>query len=104
MNLEPVTGHEQGGERPALIVSNDLLNSSPAELVIVAPITGKDRGIPAHVRVNPPEGGLRKPSAIMADQVRTISRHCLGRRLGTIATATLDQVNDRLRLVLDLGG
>src|SRR4051812_30760725 len=58
VNLDPTVGHEQGGQRPALVVSDDSLNRSPAGVVIVAPITGTDRNIPAHVRVTPPEGGL----------------------------------------------
>jgi mRNA interferase MazF len=102
VNLDPTIGHEQAGQRPALIVSDDLLNRSPAGLVIVAPITGTDRGIPAHVRVAAPEGGLVKASLIMADQIRTISQRRLGRRLGTITPETMTQVDDRLRLVLGL--
>jgi mRNA interferase MazF len=102
VNLNPTIGHEQAGQRPALIVSDDLLNRSPAGLIIVAPITGTDRGIPAHVRVAAHEGGLTKASVIMADQIRTISLQRLGRRLGTIAPATMAEVEHRLRLVLGL--
>jgi len=41
INLDPTIGHEQSGIRPALIISDDLLNQSLAELVIVLPITSK---------------------------------------------------------------
>ena len=102
VDLDPVVGHEQGGQRPALVVSADAMNRSPAGLVIVAPITGTDRGIPAHVKVSPPEGGLARTSVIMADQVRTISRRRVARRLGAVSASTMGQVEDRLRLVLDL--
>ena len=102
VDLDPNVGHEQGGQRPALIISADTLNRSPVGLVIVAPITGTDRGIPAHVKVPAPEGGLTKASVIMADQIRTVSRLRVARRLGAVSSSTMDQVEDRLRLVLDL--
>ena len=100
--LDPTIGHEQGGQRPALVVSDDMLNRSPAGLVIVAPITGTDRGIPAHVRVASGEGGLTKASVVMADQIRTISRRRIVRRLGAVSPSTMVQVEDRLKLVLGL--
>jgi mRNA interferase MazF len=102
VNLDPTIDHEQGGQRPALVVSDDALNRSPAGLVIVAPITGTDRGIPAHVRMPAPEGGLTKPSVIMVDQIRTISRRRLARRLGAVSPSTMRQVEERLRVVLSL--
>jgi mRNA interferase MazF len=102
VEFDPTLGHEQGGQRPALVVSADALNKSPAGIVIVAPITGTDRGIPAHVRVSAPEGGLTKASVIQADQIRTISRRRVGRRLGTVSASTMGQVEERLKLVLGL--
>jgi mRNA interferase MazF len=101
-NLAPTVGHEQAGTRPALIVSDDALNSSPADLVIVTPVTGTRRGIPAHVPVDPPEGGLAKPSVILGDQVRTVSKHRLVRRLGAVTPATMGLVEECLRFVLAL--
>jgi len=102
VDLDPTIGHEQGGQRPALVVSDDSLNRSPAGLAIVAPITGTDRGIPAHVRVAAPEGGLAKASVVMVDQIRTISRRRIARRLGAVSQSTMSQVDERLRLVLSL--
>jgi mRNA interferase MazF len=102
VNLDPMVGHEQGGRRPTLVVSDNALNHSPAGLVIVLPITGTDRGIVAHVRIPSTEGGLTKSSLIMTDQVRTISTKRLGRRLGTLSTATMGQVDRRLRFLLGL--
>jgi mRNA-degrading endonuclease toxin of MazEF toxin-antitoxin module len=65
VNLNPTVGHEQAGRRPALIVSDNALNSGPRGLVVVVPITGTARGLPTHVPVVPPHGGLTKPSVIM---------------------------------------
>ena len=102
VDLDPTIGHEQGGQRPALVVSDDLMNSSAGGLVIIAPITGTDRGIPAHVKIAAPEGGLLKLSVIMVDQIRTISRRRIARKLGSISAQSMSRVDDRLRLVLGL--
>jgi mRNA interferase MazF len=102
VNLDPTIGHEQGGQRPALVVSADAMNRSPAGLVTVAPITGTDRGIPTHINVPASEGGLTKPSVIMVDQIRTISRRRVARRLGAVSSSTMGQVEACLRLILDL--
>ena len=70
-DLDPTRGHEQAGTRPVMIVSSDMLNHGPARLVFVAPLTRTDRGIPFHVPINPPEGGVRTRSFILCDAVRS---------------------------------
>lgn len=102
VDLNPTLGREQSGIRPALIVSADPMNRGPSELVVALPITGTIRSIPAHVRVDPPSGGLTTPSAILCDQIRTISRRRLVRRMGMLDDGTLTLVGDRLRLILVL--
>ena len=71
--FSPQVGHEQGGIRPALVISNDQFNDIPHSFRIVIPVTGTDRGIRRHVRVDPPQGGLTKPSFIMCEQVKSLS-------------------------------
>jgi mRNA interferase MazF len=102
VNLNPTVGREQSGSRPALIVSDNGLNSGPRELVVVIPVTGTARGLPTHIPVIPPEGGLTKPSVIMAEQVRSVSKDRLGHRYGVVTEATMDQVDQILRIVLSL--
>lgn len=102
VSLDPAVGREQAGLRPALIVSDNALNSGPRGLVIVIPVTGTARGLPTHIPVIPPEGGLTKPSVIMTEQVRSISRDRLGRRYGVVTQATMDQVGRILQIVLGL--
>lgn len=53
-NLDPTVGHEQAGKRPVLIVSADVFNASPADLVIVVPKTSRGKGIRTHIAVRPP--------------------------------------------------
>jgi mRNA interferase MazF len=63
-DLNPINGREQAGMRPCLVVSVNLFNQSPAELVIVVPLTTRAKGIRTHVPLVPPEGGVRERSFI----------------------------------------
>src|SRR5258708_34877662 len=102
MDLEPVRGHEQGGRRPRLVLSVDLFNQGPAGMVIALPITRRDRRIPFHVVVSPPEGGLTEWSFIKCEDVRAVSKQRISHRLGAVSAATLAAVEDRLRILLGL--
>jgi len=99
-------GHEQAGQRPALVVSDDAFNSGLAELVMVVPLTSKvtkSRNIPAHIAIAPSEGGVRTASVILCDQLRTISKDRLGRNpWGTVQPSTMASVEQVLRLLLRL--
>ncbi len=102
VTLDPTIGREQAGTRPALIASDDLFNQSHAELIIVLPITSKDKGIRSHVPVSPPEGGVAVASFIKCEDVRSISIKRLGKRLGKVTANTLNEVENRLRILLSL--
>ena len=99
-------GHEQAGRRPVLIVSDDAFNSGLSGLVIVVPLsskTHKSKSIPAHIPIAPPEGGLKTPSVILCDQVRTISKDRLGAiPWGTVSATAVADVEDVLRNLLAL--
>jgi mRNA interferase MazF len=99
LDLNPVRGREQAGERPALIVSVDKFNSGPAGLVIVAPLTSVDKGQPLHVRIEPPEGGVAKPSFVKSEDVRSVSSERLVDRWGSVGRETLRAVVQRIRLL-----
>ena len=45
LNFDPTLGHEQAGTRPALILSVDLFNEGPADLVVVVPLTRSARAV-----------------------------------------------------------
>jgi mRNA interferase MazF len=102
VDLSPTLGREQGGRRPALVISVDPFNAGPADLVVVLPITSKAKGIPFHVAVHPPEGGLAEISHIKCEDIRSIAKERLRERWGTTSAETLRQVEDRLGILLDL--
>jgi mRNA interferase MazF len=54
------------------------------------------------VAVDPPEAGLRIKSFIKVEDVRSVAVERLTRRLGQVTPGTITQVEDRLRILLDL--
>jgi mRNA interferase MazF len=102
VSLDPTKGREQAGKRPALVLSVDPFNQGPADLIVVLPITSKAKGIPFHVNVKPPEGGLKQESFIKCEDVRSISKERLSQRLGAVTTKTMKLVEDRVRILLGL--
>ena len=79
-----------------LVVSNRDYLDVIATLVIVMPITSQRRGWSNHVAVDPP-GLLDRPSWVMTEQVRTISRNRIQSRLGLVSSECLDEVRLWLR-------
>lgn len=96
---DPVVGREQGGRRPALVVSNGRYHELVAALAIVVPLTTRDRGWENHVEV---DAGLVRRSWAMTEQVRTVDRSRLGGYIATVDDETLDAVRVWLVDFLDL--
>ena len=101
-DLDPTRGHEQAGRRPVLVVSADDFNSSPAGLVVVLPITSKGKNIRSHVPIEPAGTGLKTKSYIICEQPRTIAKDRIGKRIGQIARPAMVQVEQFLRILLEL--
>lgn len=98
-------GHEQAGQRPVLVLSVDGFNQGLSGLVMVLPLTSKttkSRHIAAHIPVTPPEGGLKSPSVVLCDQLRTISKDRLANCWGTTSAGTLMAVENAVRILLGL--
>ncbi len=102
VDLDPVRGREQAGRRPAMILSTNRFNDGPADLVVVLPVTSKDKQIPFHVELLPPEGGVKTRSFVKCEDIRSISKGRLARRWGVASPATVEAVEDRVRILLDL--
>lgn len=96
-DLDPVIGSEQGGRRPVLIIQNDLGNRfSPT--VIVLPLTSRINKAPlrTHVPLLPPQGGVKKPSVILCEQVRTVEKSRLKKYLGRVTKGKMALVERAL--------
>lgn len=101
-DFSPVVGHEQAGKRPALVVSADGFNRTPAGLAVVVPFTTTDRRLRLHVLVEPPDGGLRKRSFAMTEQIRCVSTKRLIANLGRLSAEKIADVEAALEELLAL--
>jgi mRNA interferase MazF len=90
-------GREQGGTRPALVVSSIGYLANVPDLVIVVPLTTVNRGWPHHVLIEGAGANLARPSYAMTEQPRTISRERIKRRTGEASARTVADVDQWLR-------
>jgi mRNA interferase MazF len=105
VDLEPIRGSETGKIRPCLIVQNNINNEhSPTTIIIV--ITGRDRfkkKYPTHVWIDKGEGGLTKDSVIQCEQIRTIDKRRITKKLGSINKDCLQKVEEAIKITLAFG-
>lgn len=94
-NLDPVVGSEQGGNRPVVVVSNNIGNShSPT--IMVAPITSSDNNkndLPTHVEI---KEKLKNDSIILTEQIRSIDKTRLKEFKGRVNRKTEFKIDEAL--------
>jgi mRNA interferase MazF len=98
---QPV-GHEPAFIRPAVVVSVDILNNGPGQLVVVVPVSYAAYGLRSHVKLEAGSSGLDHISYARCDQLRVISTGRLSFRRGMVTPGELGGVDQALRFVLDL--
>jgi mRNA interferase MazF len=70
---------------------------------MVVPLTTRARGLPTHVEVRPPEGGLHQTSWARCEDLRSVSiERLMTGPLGTVPAEVLGGIEERLRLLLQL--
>ena len=102
-SFDPTIGAEIQKTRPALVIQNDVGNRySP--LTIVAAITSHHHSplYPHQVLIEAPEGGLQVDSVILLNQIRSVDKQRLVRRLGVLTAETLARVDRALQISLGL--
>lgn len=101
-NLNPYKGSEQGGKRPVIIIQNDAGNLySPT--VIVTAVTSrffKKRALPTHVPLDNEE--LEKNSLALLEQIRTIDKSRLIRKIGRVPEETMKAIDRAIFVSLAL--
>ncbi len=99
-HLDPVTGSEQGGRRPVVIVSGDTLNDA-LPIIIIVPLTSKIKSYPTCVLISPNRtNGLKKNAEAIPFQIRAIAKKRLAKRIGHITPSELREVIKGLFLSL----
>ncbi|GFH39724.1 type II toxin-antitoxin system PemK/MazF family toxin [Lactococcus insecticola] len=102
-DLSPVTGSEQGGVRPVLIIQNDAGNTF-APTTIIAAITAKKtkKALPTHVAIKKEDAGVGSDSVILCEQVRTIDKVRLREKTGHLSPDIMKKVNLAIKKSLSI--
>lgn len=89
INLDPKLGTEVGKTRPGMIISINAMNHYSPRLII-APITSNIGKIyPFEVFIPHGVGGMKKDSKLMLDQIRSVDKRRLVKKIGTVNTEIL---------------
>jgi len=104
VDLNPARGAEKKKTRPCLVIQNDIGNRfSP--LTIVAVITSQkeiSKQYPTDVWIAKGEGGLDYPSIIQCDQIRTIDKARVIKKIGSLNTSKMKEVDQAIKVSLSL--
>jgi len=103
VSLDPTLGAEIKKTRPAVVVQNDPSNRR-SPITIVAAVTSQfeEPLYPTEVLVQAPEGGLTADSVVLLNQIRSVDKGRLVRRLGVLKAETMKEIDRALLLSLGL--
>ena len=103
-DLPAPAGSEPGYRRPVLVVQSDDFNRSQIAAVLAVAITSNPRlaAAPGNVPLPRRGTGLTRSSVVNVSQVVTLDRRFLTERSGRASSAIMHQVDDGLRLALQL--
>jgi mRNA interferase MazF len=101
VNFDPTIGHEVKKARPALIITNNI-NNEYSPVITVIPLSGNVKRVyPFEVFV-PAKTGLEKDSKIMVNQIRTVDKKRLGKKLSTVTGEIIKKVEAAIKLHFDM--
>lgn len=96
VDLNPVSGSEQQGIRPAVVVSGNAMNDN-LQICIVCPLSSKIKGYKGCLVLKKDEvNGLDTDSEVITFQIRTVSGERLIRRIGIISWEQLEIIRTGL--------
>jgi mRNA interferase MazF len=101
--LNPVQGSEQGGTRPVLIIQNDTGNTySPTTIVLAITSQLNKARLPTHVPICHNESGLSRDSVILAEQMRTIDKGRLKKKVAVLQPQTMRKIENAMAVSIGL--
>ncbi len=99
-NLNPIRGSEQGGFRPVVIISGNVVNTY-LKIVIACPLTSKVRNYKGNLILDPNAGNnLKTQSEVLTFHIRSISKERLIKKIGIISKSQLQEIKDGLDDIL----
>lgn len=100
MYFDPVKGSEQGGRRPAVIISGNLMNEY-LNVVIVCPLTTKIKNYKGNLILEPDEkNGLEMKSEVLTFHIRSVAKDRLKNKLGNISQKNVEFIKSTLNDIL----
>ena len=97
LRFNPQAGHEQAGQRPALVVSPVAYNRRVG-LALICPITSQVKGYPFEVAL---PASLGVEGVVLSDQVKSLDWRARGaRRIAKAPAAVTDEVLGKLSTLL----
>jgi mRNA interferase MazF len=94
-DLDPVRGHEQGGLRPVVVISDDVFNARSGTVIVMAITSQPQRaGFPLTLEIA--NVGLPKRSWVKIGQVRTLAVERIGKKIAQLDTLDLGRVLEGL--------
>jgi mRNA interferase MazF len=102
VSFDPALGAEIQQTRPALILQNDIGNQHSPVTIVAAITSNVGRQGPTGVLVKAPEGGLTVDSIVLLNQIRTVDKRRVVKRLGAVRATTMKQVDQALMISLAL--
>lgn len=102
-DLNPQRGTEPGKTRPVVVVQSDLLNDThPSTLVCPTTTHTEPESDILRIHLKKQEGGLKKESDILVDQLRAIDNRRLIKKLGAISDVSRIKLIKNISIILDL--
>ena len=92
------TGSEQGGGRPAIIVSNDVGNEYSSVVEVVFLTTREKKPLPTHVKIV----SSKCPSVALCEQIETVDKGRIGNYINEVSQAELKGIEKAILISLDI--
>ena len=105
VNLNPVKGREQAGQRPVLVMSIDIINRLPLVVTVVVGTKGANitRDYHTNIRLKPAETGLDSETVFLGFQIRSLdAKRFPDSATGRVSGAALKKVEAVIRYCLGL--
>lgn len=102
-NLGEGIGSEQNGIRPVLIIQNDIGNKySPTTIGALITSMSKKLDLPVHLEISKGESALPQNSVVLLEQIRTIDKKRLIRKISKLDETIMQDIDQRLKVSLGL--
>lgn len=102
VDWNPGRGSEQIGQRPAVVIQNDMGNTYSPTTIVAAVTTQGKRPYPFIVPISASESGLPQDSFVNLSQILTVDKVRLVRKSGRLSQSKMDEIDEAIKVSLGL--